>query len=94
MEPVHREHVRRSSPAASSLQTFSCIRILTHPETHSNVIVKKSTRPSHERSPLLYDMEMMNASSLKELEAQKTRELKEIQQYQASAVEASLKKRY
>ena len=35
----------------------------------------------------------MDASSLKELEAQKARELKEIQQYQASAVEATLKKK-
>ena len=38
-------------------------------------------------------MEMMNASSLKELEVQKTRELREIQQYQAGAVEATLKKK-
>ena len=36
---------------------------------------------------------MMPASSLKELEEQKARELKEIRQCQASAVEASLKKK-
>ena len=36
---------------------------------------------------------MMSTTSLKELEAQKARELKEIQQYQASAVEANLKKK-
>ena len=36
---------------------------------------------------------MIPAGSLKELEAQKVRELKEIQQYQTIAVEASLKKR-
>ena len=36
---------------------------------------------------------MISTTSLKELEAQKARELKEIQQYQASAVEASLKKK-
>ena len=36
---------------------------------------------------------MISTSSLKELEAQKARKLREIQQYQASAVEASLKKK-
>ena len=36
---------------------------------------------------------MISTSSLKELEEQKARELKEIQKYQASAVEASLKKK-
>ena len=36
---------------------------------------------------------MISTSSLKELEEQKAHELKEIQKYQASAVEASVKKK-